>query len=175
MRCIKNIYIYIPCRQKLLKKVFVLLVKSLLYQPAFLIFFILENSYENWDATPLLRFGLLYNINVIEDTVRHHEELSSCVFAESFVFVIIGAGRILPSELSSFNPIQHLPSKLPLSNAYDKFKNHLRNIKYFLPKRNLDSHSKLSSMQQPNFRKSTTFGVPSALHRGERREGGGWG
>ena len=38
----------------------------------------------------------------------------------------------------------------------DEFKNHLRNIKYFLLKRNLDSRSNLCKIQQSNFCESTT-------------------
>ena len=36
----------------------------------------------------------------------------------------------------------------------DEFENHLRNTKYFLRKRNLDSRSDLCNIQQPNFHKS---------------------
>ena len=48
------------------------------------------------------------------------------------------------------------PVNCPCQMFPDEFKNHLRNIKYFLLKGNLDSHSNLCNMQQPNFRKSTT-------------------
>ena len=46
----------------------------------------------------------------------------------------------------------------------DEFKNHLRNIKYFLLKENFDSRSNLCNVQQSNFVKVQQSDIPSALH-----------
>ena len=48
------------------------------------------------------------------------------------------------------------PVNCPCQMPSDEFKNHLRNIKYFLLKGNRDSRSNRCNIQQSNFRKSTT-------------------
>ena len=80
---------------------------------------------------PLLRVGLLYNIKVIDDTVRHHEEFCVIFSSKNFSFV-----------------------NCPCQMLCDRCKNYLRNTKYFLLKRNLDSRSNLCNIKQSNFRKS---------------------
>ena len=54
-------------------------------------------------------------------------------------------------------PAPYLPPlNWPCQMPSDEFKNHLRNIKYFLRKRNLDSCSNLCNIQQSNVHKSRT-------------------
>ena len=100
----------------------------------------------------LLRVGLFYSIKVIEDTVRHHEEFSN-VFSSIVLFIII-----VKAEFSTVNcPFSsHYLVNFPCQMPSYEFKNHLRNIKYFLLKGYLDSRSNLCNMQQFNFCNSTT-------------------
>ena len=107
----------------------------------------------------MLRVGLLYNIKVIEETVKHHEELSN-IFSSRVLFIIM-----LQAEFSPVNcplspnkalPTTPYPINCPCQIPSYEFKNHLRNIKYFLLKGNLDSHSNLCNIQLSNFRNSTT-------------------
>ena len=101
----------------------------------------------------LLRAGLLYNIKIIEDTVEeHHEELSN-VFSSKvfFVFMVQAEFFLVNCPLSSLYPV-NCPCQMP---SYE-FKNHSRNVKYFLLKGNLDSRSNLCNIQKSNFCNSTT-------------------
>ena len=97
----------------------------------------------------LTRVGLLYNIKVIVDTET--TRYSVTFLRRKFCVCIKSADRIFPGELSSLNPL-NCPCQMP----YDEFKNHLRNIKYFSLKGNLDSRSSLCNIQQSNFCNSTT-------------------
>ena len=78
------------------------------------------------------------------------------------VFVIIVQAEFSPVNCPLSPPY---PANCPCQMSSDEFKNHLRNIKYFLLKGNLDSRSNLCNIQQSNFRKSTKSGMPSTLHR----------
>ena len=107
----------------------------------------------------MLRVGLLYNIKVIEETVKHHEELSN-IFSSRVLFIIM-----LQAEFSPVNcplspnkalPTTPYPINCPCQIPSYEFKNHLRNIKYFLLNGNLDSLSNLCKMQQSNFHNGTT-------------------
>ena len=108
----------------------------------------------------LLRFELLYNIKVIEDTVRHDEEINN-IFSSSFVFVIMvqtefsPANCPLPALITAPPPLP--PLNWPCQMSSYESKNHIRNIKCFLLKKNLDSCSNLCNIQQPNFPKSRTM------------------
>ena len=98
------------------------------------------------------RVGLLYNIEVIEDTDRHHEEFSN-VFSSVVLLVIMVKAEFSPVNCTlSSHYLVNFPCQMP---SYE-FKNHLRNIKYFLLKGNLDSRSNLCNIQQSNFRNSST-------------------
>ena len=100
----------------------------------------------------IVKSWLLYNMKVIEDTVRHHKEFSNA-FSSIVLFVIM-----VIAEFSSVNcPLSshYLVNFLCQMPSYE-FKNHLRNIKYFLLKGNLDSRSNLRNIQQSNFRNITT-------------------
>ena len=98
----------------------------------------------------LLRFGLLYNIKVIED--RHHVELTN-IFSLKVLSVIIAQAEFSPVNcpLPPSSPVNY-----PCQMYSDEFKSHLRNVKYFLGKGNLDWRSNLCNIQQSYFRKSTT-------------------
>ena len=48
------------------------------------------------------------------------------------------------------------PVNCPCQMPSDEFKNHLRNLKYFLLKGNINSRSNLCNIQQSNLRESTT-------------------
>ena len=100
----------------------------------------------------LLRVGVLYNIKVIEDRVRHHEEFSD-VFSSKVLFVIM-----VQAEFSLVNcPLSPpYPFNCPCQMPSHEFKNHLRNVKYFLLKGSLDLRSVLCNIQKSNFRNSTT-------------------
>ena len=62
----------------------------------------------------------------------------------------------MQAEFSPLNcPLSPPPATLLIVPA-KSLKNHLRNIKYFLLKGNLDSRSNLYNIQQSNFRNNTT-------------------
>ena len=106
----------------------------------------------NWIICRFCWVGLLYNIKVIEDTVKHHEEFSN-VFSSKALFV-----TMVQAEFSPVNCLLSLPYPVncPCQMPSYEFKYHLRNIKYFLLKGNLDSRSNLRNIQQSNFRNITT-------------------
>ena len=86
----------------------------------------------------LLRAGLLYNVKVIEGTVEEHHEEFSNVFSSKVVFVIMVQAEFSPVNCPLSPPYS---DNCPCQTPSDEFKNHLRNVKYFLLKGNLDSRS----------------------------------
>ena len=72
----------------------------------------------------VVKFGLLYNIILTEDTVRHHEEFRN-IFCRKFCVCNNGVGLILPDELFSLTPSSvNCPCQMPS----DEFKIHLRTV-----------------------------------------------
>ena len=103
----------------------------------------------------LLRVGyciiVIEVIKIMEDTVRLHEKFR-CIFCRKFFVCNNGTGWIFLCELSSLNPF---PGNFPFQRPSDEFQNHLRNIKYFLLKGNLDSRLNLCNTQHSNFCNNT--------------------
>ena len=109
------------------------------------------------------RVGLLDNIKVIDD--RHSQtsrRIQQDLFVESFVFVIMVQAEFCPMNCPLSTPSQ---VNCPCQMSSDEFKNHLRNIKYFLQKGNLGLRSNPCIIQQSNFVRVQQRGMPSALHR----------
>ena len=103
----------------------------------------------------LLRVGyciiVIEVIKIMEDKVRLHEKFR-CIFCRKFFVCNNGTGWIFLCELSSLNPF---PGNFPFQRPSDEFQNHLRNIKYFLLKGNLDSRLNLCNTQHSNFCNNT--------------------
>ena len=81
----------------------------------------------------LLRVGLLYNIKVIEDTVRHHEEFSN-VLSSKVLFVIMVQAEFTPMNcpLSPYPPSTRFPidtgRKLNVHNTFRRHPGRLLNV-----------------------------------------------
>ena len=110
------------------------------------------------------RVGLLHNIKVIDDQWDTTKN-SAKFFLESFMFVITVQCEFCPMNCPLSTPSQ---VNYPCEMSSDEFKNHLRNIKYFLQKGNLDSRSNLCIIQQSNFRLSTRKWYVYRLAQGVR-------
>ena len=68
----------------------------------------------------LLRVKLLYNIKVIEGTVKHHEEFSN-VFSTKILFVIIVQAEFSPVNYALSPPY---PVNCPCQVPFYEFENH---------------------------------------------------
>ena len=107
------------------------------------------------------RVGLLYNIEVIEDTVRHHEEFSN-VFSSIVLLVIMIKAEFSPVNCTlSSHYLVNFPCQMP---SYE-FKNHLRNIKYFILKDIVIHVLIFGICSSLIFVTVQQSGMPSALYR----------
>ena len=119
---------------------------------------------QNWKQ--LLSVGLFYNIKVIDNTVRHHEEFSNVFFVESFVFIIM-----VQAEFYSVNcPL------LPLSPVNCPC--HLRNESFLSREGDVHVHAPPNYGRSLKWRKTVNEmggNIPSGNFLGGNFPGGGGG
>ena len=70
--------------------------------------------------------GLLYNVEVTEDRIKHHGNLLIS-FADTFVFVVTVLDEFSPMNCLLLYPVNFHSKITP-----DGFKSNLRNMKFFL-------------------------------------------
>ena len=109
----------------------------------------------------IIKSWLFYNIKVIEDTEKHHEEFRN-VSLSKVLFVIMMQTEFFPLNYPLSPPY---PVNFPCQMPFYEFKNYLRNKKFFLQKEVFIQVLNFAIYKNLIFVTVQQSGIPSALQR----------